>query len=251
MKPVFNFPFKLHYFDIDSKGRFSIFALANYLQDAAGAHASALNISIHDLFKLELSWVLTSLRVEIYKMPASNDELFIRTWPSQKQRLSVVRDFLVYSKDESLCYAKASSKWSVIDLKERKAILVPDIITKYYENTYPALYQDGLKKIKRSKEYSFKTDFALRLRDIDINGHTNNVSYLEAVVESIPFEVKKNYFIKEINIDFKGESFYPGSFIVESENILDEINEKEYIHRVLNKKDNKLLCIASSSWELE
>ena len=47
--------------------------------------------------------------------------------------------------------------------------------------------------------------YLIQRRDIDINGHLHNVSYLEAALEAVPEDIYKNVDFNYIRIEYKKE----------------------------------------------
>ena len=79
---------------------------------------------------------------------------------------------------------------------------------------------------------------------MDINKHTNNVSYIKWVLEAIPFDIRSNYQINEFEIEFRAETFYNEKIISESEKIED--NDQIIFNHQLLDKESKIIALAKT-----
>ena len=95
-------------------------ALCNWLQDAAGDHASALAWGMEALHAKSLTWVLARLHLRIERLPAWREELVVSTWPCGVHRVLAVRDFGIHSGDDTV--AVATSGWVLVDTATRRPV---------------------------------------------------------------------------------------------------------------------------------
>lgn len=58
------------------------------------------------------------------------------------------------------------------------------------------------------EDYIFKKDYYIQRRDIDINEHMHNLSYLDMAYEILPDEVYKNKVFHNVRIEYKKEIVY-------------------------------------------
>ena len=56
---IYEADYTVRSYEIDTTGRVRPLTLFNYMQDAAGEHAARLGVSVLDLFKRNLTWVLS------------------------------------------------------------------------------------------------------------------------------------------------------------------------------------------------
>ena len=92
---VYHKDYTVHTYETDARGVARPVALLNYLQDSAGDHAGRLGLSVVDLFKRGLTWVLSRYHVVVHRYPAMGDRLEVTTWPSGKRGHFATRDFEV------------------------------------------------------------------------------------------------------------------------------------------------------------
>src|SRR6266508_2031585 len=95
-------PFTVHSYDADACGVLAVPALAGFLQEAAGLHATELGVGLDALSPKGLTWVLARQRLEIPAPIRLGDSLVVETWPAGLDRLAANRDFVVRRGDEEV-----------------------------------------------------------------------------------------------------------------------------------------------------
>jgi len=79
--------------------------------------------------------------------------------------------------------------------------------------------------------------YLIQRRDIDINGHLHNVSYLEAALEAVPEDIYKNVDFNYIRIEYKKE-------IMQNDNIkIKCLTDNNYNCLVIFETDNKMNAV--------
>ena len=124
---VYHKEYTVHTYETDARGLVRSVALINYLQDAAGDHAGRLGLSVVDLFKRNLTWVLSRYHVLVHRYPALGAQLEVVTWPSGKHGYFALRDFEV-SDGGGGPILSATSSWMVIGLEKKQAVKVGDAL---------------------------------------------------------------------------------------------------------------------------
>jgi medium-chain acyl-[acyl-carrier-protein] hydrolase len=75
------------------------------MQESAYLHAEHLGVGHTQLAPLQMSWVLSRMRIEISRWPKWGDTVRLRTWPSGRDRLFYYRDFEIKDGDDNPCAA--------------------------------------------------------------------------------------------------------------------------------------------------
>lgn len=238
--------FNIRAYEIDSTGRASIISIGNYLQEIAGNHAGILGVSVDKLFKKKLTWVLSRLHFQIDIYPKWRDEITIHTWPSGVHGKFAIRDFEILSSDNKII-GRATTSWMLIDLVKLKPISMPDFITSIHLSKKERSLDDNFEKIPGIDKINYSKKFNVRLSDLDINQHVNNVNYIEWAIESLPLEIRKIYQLSGFEISFRAESKYGDVIVAETEEI-DQNNQKIFVHKLVEQSSQKELAIARSYW---
>lgn len=239
--------FRVRAYEIDGNGVANLASLCNYLQEAAGNHAALLNVSIDDLGKDNKTWVLSRLRLSISKQPAIGETVKVRTWPSGTDRLFTTRDFEMFDKNGEVL-VKATSVWLVIDRTTRRPSRLPESVVKLIRPDTPrALTVDLHQQLAEPDQTVLRSELIARRSDLDINGHVNNVHYIEWAIEPMDDAFLKEYRPVEINVQFLAES-------KERTNVISNINEidgadfKLLRHQLTKKTEQTPLARLETRW---
>ncbi len=237
--------YRIRSYEVDARGDLSILSIFNFMQDAASNHADALGVSVQRLQDEGRTWVLSRLKLVMDSYPGWRERVWLHTWPSGAQKLFALRDFRLH--DQALRpIGSAVSAWLVIDMNSRR----PVRIGPYIEKLRPVLpdpgTSDALDKLPGMKASRFETRFRVRYRDMDVNQHVNNVSYVEWAVESIPPAAKKGRVLSSLEINFLSEAF-PGDAVIaycQPENDDHTI----FLHGIRREETGKELVRVKTTW---
>ena len=194
-------------------------ALFSYLQEAATTHADELGIGRGRTLDQGLLWVLVRQRAEITRMPGYCENVVLETWPGLMKHMFYPRYYRI-ADTEGNPLVLASSLWAIIDSASRSLLLpaqsgitVPTEVTGN-EISLPA----SLKKLTLAEH----TEFTVPYSYIDLNGHMNNVKYLDLAEDLIP-DTAAAHTLKAITIEYANEAKL-------SENIMISYGNEENIY---------------------
>ncbi len=210
--------YSIRTYHLDAKTELSIPYLCRFILDSAGTHAYKLGFSVPEMFQHNMTWVLSRFYLRIDKIPSWNEEVIIKTWPSGTKGLFAFREFFLFDGQKNPI-GEATSAWLVLDLKTRRP-LKSDIIFKDDSYLYPRQTTKGrLEKLriqnihfpqnenKENKEIErFTSEFKVRYTDLDLNQHVTSVSYIEWILDTLPLKVRREYHLKELEINFLAEA---------------------------------------------
>lgn len=210
--PHGEYEFRVRTYECGPDGVASLPTLCNYLQEAASIHAESLKFSKSnfDAEHLNISWVLTRMRVQVKRYPKWEDTVKVLTFPRSVRKIVAYRDFVLTLPDGSPL-AVATSEWMMIDLAKRRAVAIPSIVSENLNIVRtPVLGETPFAPKLRYPDpvpagESRKTFTATR-SCIDLNGHVNNVRYLEWMLEAAP-EPKDGDRVTDLEVVFRSETF--------------------------------------------
>jgi medium-chain acyl-[acyl-carrier-protein] hydrolase len=235
MEPYFE-KFRIRAYEVNLKGYLSVASMCNYLQEAAGNHATVLGVGVAQLFKEKLTWVLSRFHLQVDRYPFWGEELMVETWPSVVGTMHAVRDFHLLDKDKNII-ARASSSWMMLDLKQRKAIKLPESVVNFHADGSRRALEDNFDQLPAPQNIELENRFAVRYSDLDVNGHVNNVRYIEWASEVIPAEFRKSKQLHRLEIAFRAEANYGDHVLVKGQTDGDKV-----IHRILRESDSRELA---------
>lgn len=239
--------------DIDRHATCNADTYFHYMQDAAGLHATMLGISIDDLKNRGKTWMVNRTRMKIYSYATWPSQIHVETWPQTPWKFYCPRGCRGYSGDSLLF--ESMTRWLIIDL-EKGRIVKPE--SEKFERFVTSDREEPLemnsKLTFRSELFEQMSEKALTIRykDTDTNHHVNNVSFVQWMLEALPFSFLEGYSATEIDITYMKEAFGTDTLICQS-GFIPIPGEKGYLidHQIVKKEEGETipLCIAHSAWK--
>lgn len=215
-----NYRFQVRSYECGSDGRATLPTICNYLQEAASLHAEALSFSRTDLSSAgeNISWVLTRLKVKMNRYPRWNEKVEIVTFPRGGRKIVAWRDFTVRTSDGEIL-GLATSEWMIIDLATRRIVSIPDAVFEVSDALNEAVL--GLDPFTSRLRFPAEVApdgrcaFVAQHSAIDLNGHVNNVHYIEWMLEPCFAKGPSAACPGEMEIVFRSETFAGEKVVVE------------------------------------
>ncbi|MFD2999969.1 acyl-[acyl-carrier-protein] thioesterase [Pontibacter toksunensis] len=234
--------------EIDYRGQATLPSLVSYMHEAAWDNTFTLGISMYDLLKHDMTWVLQRMRVEMFRYPEHSQKITVATWASGRERIFMHRDFRIYSTNQELL-GQATSVWLVMDMVKRQLVSLPDFITalEVAPTEEPLPFAKG--KLPQLQEAAYEEQIPVRWHDIDLNRHVTNTRYIQWALDTFPTELLEQKQLREIDIVYRAEAVL-GDTVVSAVAPADE--ENVYLHKLSSQETGKELVQAKSVWrELE
>jgi acyl-ACP thioesterase len=240
-----SYTFNVRTYECGPDGFVSLASICNYLQEAASINASELGFSKsnYDSQGKNVSWVLTRLSIRMQSYPRWEESVMVETFPRGGRKIVAWRDFeLKNARGERI--GVASSEWMMIDLSTRKITSIPDDVLACIDpNDVPVLGDNPFEKLRFPDEGSLISKslmFKTQKSHIDLNGHVNNVHYVEWMLEP-----SDKMHPREIDITFKSEA-------LAGDDVVAKIcaNDSECFHSV-SSPSGKEHIIARTSFFVE
>ena len=185
--------FYVGYSDVDSQDKCRISRILDLCQNVATIHSDGLGYRTKGMMDRGLAWLVTSMKVRIYKYPIADREVECRTWSRGLKGVQARRDYEIYDTDGNLLII-ADSLWALFDLKEQKLTRVTDEMLDAYKMIDRDVFNgEEISKIRDNDAVEIEKEFEIGKRDIDTNHHLNNARYFDYISEVLPddFEVKE------------------------------------------------------------
>jgi acyl-ACP thioesterase len=186
-------------------------ALVGAMQEAAVLHAESVGQGIAWHAARHRVWMIVQTRARITRLPAWRAEIAVTTWPTEMGRLLARREFLV--EDEQGEVVRATTLWAFIDTLARQVTRVPPEVQAAYPTAERQLLDRRLPRPPACPPGGRESRIVTRRRDIDSNGHVNNLRYLEWLEDSLPEELPSGRRLEEINIRYQRETL-PGAVVL-------------------------------------
>jgi len=245
---IYEKEYRVHVYETGPDGRLSIYSLLNYLQDIASDHAIRLGFGRDDLSRDNRFWVLSRMFAVISEWPSWGDRILVKTWPNGTDKLFALRNYEVSSPDGRIL-ASSTSSWLILD-QTTKRVQRPDSILSQY-NSKLRQDQSPLRYASKLKGADIEGELLLhgkiKVSDLDVNLHTNNVNYLKWVIDRYELGFIMKYAPRSLEINYLAESVFGQEVSIRSSGEAE--GENVFNHSVIRTYDNKELCTIRIEWE--
>lgn len=247
MDMIFRKEYTVHTYETDVRGSAKTITLLNFLQDAAGEHAGRLGLSVLDLFKRNMTWVLSRYHVLFHRYPAMGERLEITTWPSGKGGYFATRDFEVSDANGGPVLS-ATSSWMIIGLERKQPIKVDEVIDIPYALDKRAL-DDPFASLPVLASRDAEVGFRVEAAHLDWNRHVNNAVYVQWALEAIPPDILFHRRPFDLEISFRAEALYGDSVVSAVQRVPDDADRPQFLHQILNAATGTELARLRTRWE--
>lgn len=234
---------RLH--ELDAGGNLSILSICDFLQSAASNHARALGISLNELQATGYTWVLAQLKIHMDDYPSGKTPIRIQTWPAGIDRLYALREFRIVDGNGRL-YGVAGSSWLILDMERRRPVRVEPFVAAIQQTSDHGDVSAGIERLPALDAPEYTRKFRVRYRDLDVNQHVNNVSYVEWSLESLPASVLTAAFPADLEVNFSGEAHLGDTVMAQAKPLNTTGNA--FIHHIFRKESGESLFKARSVW---
>lgn len=165
------------------KGASSLSELMSALEEAAVAHAVALQID-HDRMLRDFGclWMVVRCRLCVTRLPEG--AFTVRTWLRKPTAAVSNRDFSLFDAQGEL--GNAVQTWVLADAAERRIISMKNIEPLWTLPTPEPERKDALRRLVLPENMTERAHWTVQPQEIDGNGHLNNVAYIRHAEELVP-----------------------------------------------------------------
>ena len=207
-------------------------------------HSDSAHGAFDRVGEFGLFWVMAGMRVEFETLPMRGESVHITTWHGGRSRLLFYRAFKAVG-DDGRSLASAVSSFALVNRETRKMVRTSAFPVKIpvceLGDEHQALIPDRLGAMEvPDGGLQWQAGF----RDLDINGHVNNVRYAEWVLETVPGEVLMNRHLACLELEFKSEIRFGET--LRSVGIVAE--EPGLFEHAVIKDSETLACRARTLW---
>ena len=231
------------------------------LQEVAAKHSTDLHCGIPEMVETEnKTWVIVRAKITIDRLADWRENVNLETWAEMPFRLFAPR--LVEGKDDSgETVFTAISHWVVLDLNRKRPVrpvealkyfTLPDKSIRFIDPDIGRLRIAEDFKGFRLPDLIPKTNYY----DTDTNGHINNISYINWLVDAFPFSFQDSHRLHTIDCHWIKQTFDGDEITVETysedENPLSEDNPTFFTRIVKKEEDGSLTPVfeAETEWIL-
>jgi medium-chain acyl-[acyl-carrier-protein] hydrolase len=239
--------FLIRAYEIDTAGILSVPALCNYMQEIAGNHARALGVGFEALLRQNMIWVLSRLYLQIETLPRWSENISIETWPAVADGKFALRDFLFHNAQDQI-FGRATTSWMVLDMKQRKSIALPQSVHQIERPEKERALIDPFVKLPPLERIDWQSNYQVRLSDLDLNFHVNNVSYIRWALDAIPLPIWRSWQLYSLEISFRAES-HLDEIVTIRIGQLDDKGELVLQQCLIRETDQQELAAVRTRWK--
>jgi medium-chain acyl-[acyl-carrier-protein] hydrolase len=244
---TFEHAYNIRSYEPRTDGRVSIASVCNQLQDIASRHADSLGFGFDDLQRSGHFWILARLHLMMDRLPGYGEKVSILTWPSGNERLVALRDFRIHDADGIV--GRATTSWVTLNAETHRPDKPDTVLNRRFIPERDHALEFPSKSVTRLKEGEHTVPITARRADIDINGHVNNVKYVEFCLEAVDQSWTDDHRCLGLDIQFRTESFAGDTYAAtcspgEPENDMDT-----FLHSLTRTSDNREIVRMKTWWK--
>lgn len=197
------FKFSVMPFTDDVTGHLSWHTLGKQLLTCAGFHADLHGFGFQQMQTDHRVWVLSRLVIESEGLPATGEDYQVETFVNKVYRQFTDRMFILHSGDKICGYG--FSTWALIDYESRVPVNLDALPNGGFrkvltERTLP-IAGPGRIRVKSQEPVAKHT---VAFTDLDVNGHTNSIRYLDMLIDLAVTSIDQK--VRRIDVAYARES---------------------------------------------
>lgn len=235
---------------INTSKKLGLFGLLAIMQDMAFEHSTMLGFGYEDVVEKGFFWVLVRQKLRMHSWPNWNDKIRVTTWSKPIVGVYAFREFEFFVGEEKI--GDCSTTWMILDAKTRRPRSIDNSDSlfqprKDYSLDYTADRIDAPENLELTKT------FDVRISDLDMNEHVNNIKYTQWFLDAVPYVYHQKYYIEEYEINFLAETFLDDSLEAYSNmnELVPTVSTKEVFFVGKRASDSKTAFIAKGKLRLK
>lgn len=179
-------------------------SLLGLMQRAADGHIEAMGITWYKMKEKGMAWVLSTLDIEVERLPRYLENIRIRTWHKGSKGVLWLRDFRIYDANATeICRARTS--WALVDIDKRRVLRPSAFPFEVAENKLDSV-GDTPAKVSSPEEVFSIYEAKVRYSGLDPNGHLNNSKYADLCFDALEERELQDMKLKNFRITYHNEA---------------------------------------------
>ncbi|MEM9423357.1 MAG: acyl-ACP thioesterase domain-containing protein [Spirochaetota bacterium] len=212
LQSVYNHHCSLRSSDADFSGRIKVSSLIQMFTDAGWAHVHKLRLGYEHLNRSRLTWVNTSLRLELSRHISWQQfgQITVRTWLAGRDGFYWIRDFLLLDGNNRE-FGRASTASILLDWETRKPYLKDDVVPVLEVAELPRVFSTPNAKLAKWGQGGPWVEcraFSVQLGELDINRHVSNACYAQWLLDSYALPFYQQHKVSRIQLQYLKEALY-------------------------------------------
>ena len=196
--------FYVGYSDVDSNDKCRLSKILDLCQNVATIHSDGIGYGTKGMMDRGWAWLVTGMRIRIYKYPIADREVECRTWSRGIKGILAKRDYEIFD-DSGEKIIIGTSSWALFNLTEQKLMRAPQEMQDAYQKIDRSVFEgEDETRLKDNEIVEVEKEFEIGKRDIDTNHHLNNARYFDLISEVLPDDLD----VKEFECAYKKQIRY-------------------------------------------
>lgn len=195
---------------VDCENVYGLVGIITSMQCTISEHTAAMKIDFSSIIKeYNAFWVILKMKIQILKQQRWGSRVTIATYPLPPSTVRCDRECLITDEDGDIV-ARSTGEWCVLDQTTKRPRRVSSI---NYDNaaerhiTETAMPVRAERIIYTPAPEDFAYERVVRMCDLDVNYHTNNVAYTRFALDAFSAEYFRENTVSEYDINFENQSY--------------------------------------------
>ncbi|GEM_PF-275734 len=200
MKTTYSEKVMIKFHESDFMWKVKLVSLMDYIQHIGEVHGTSLGLGYEGMMERGLFWVVSRMKINIYRYPKVCEEITIQTELAGREKLFWVRRFIIFDSNEEVI-GEAMLYYLILDAETRfpqKPSVCPVNVDIDVDNKG----HEVLRKLRMPGEAIEEKHRELYYNYIDANGHVNNAKYISFVEDFFSLEWHEKHDITSVQINF-------------------------------------------------
>lgn len=204
---IFSKDYLVNSMDVDTRFRLKPYRCLDLFQETAMLHADRMTDNTKTMDLKDLGWIITTWHLRINRLPLDTEVIKLETAAAPYKRIQASRRFSAKTENGELLF-EADSLWLLMDKVKRRPARLPK---SFLEAVSRFKSSEKAKKVcfdlprAGFDELIDDVSFKCSRRDIDTNGHINNVSYFIWACDAVPDFIYNQGHLSEVYIKYLNE----------------------------------------------
>jgi len=236
--------FPVRYAEVGPNGEATMVTIADLIQECACNHAQGIwgvgQSMPAAMNQANLAWVCTRLHLRVRKYPKWGEKVSVSTWFEPQGKIAARRDYAFEDHQTGEKLGEATSQWVVFNLGSRRMARIPNSVLEDFK--FQALEQQVMEEGYAADKLPDVDEVgsvcgapivhSVRRSDMDMNGHVNNVVYVQWLLESVPSETWDAHVLSEVILEYRSECNFGDSVKATCCEIVEEGEAFVLLHKL-------------------
>ena len=197
----------VNYTEVDEEGKLDIVSSFNLVQNVMTEYFESFKSdNIRLKAKNNAIWVVTKAKMHFYKYPMWRDKIFGRGHTTKVKPIRTEMETTFRNENDELLFS-IRQETCIIDLDTRKIRKVETVDYPEDMESEDPIFSDPYQALKETfTEDDYVYSQKVFSSDIDFSRHTNNVSYVRYIINSLPCKFFEDNRVTDFEIHYLGET---------------------------------------------